>query len=348
MNKRTTTGAAPAAASQPARQGFYMAILAKGERVVAEWREYDKAVGKCWWQHVSAEPTQEKAPVPLENVVGYENVNKTIVEQALKRAPTLDETIEAAYHSYVSSDEIDLRYNCDIPPARMLKVGDELMYGNLDEVKVVAVRDEGRVIVFSYHKVESKSGQTIDHGTQYRATYWTEVLPKANGSSAFAKETKIYGAYSNSTLKSIISRALRGMDDTPKYQRDYTWALDDKERFLESVFAGRELGRFIFVQRPYPHVDQVLDGKQRINCLMEFVTSRIAYKGLFWHELSHSDRRRFEGRSVQFADLQEVRFTPADLMEIFLEVNVAGVPQSEEHLASVRQMLDEERAKEGV
>lgn len=354
MKKQAIAGAKPTAVpklpSMPLRQGFYWATQADGTKTVAEWRERGRNTGKRWYVYVSDDPTAEKKPVELDifksPVVAFTPASKADVMALLKRESTVDEKVEEVYQGLLRHGDLDERYVCEIPPSRQVKVGDPIIYGNLEDCRVVAVKDEGTIIVFSHRVIERKHGEERDLGTDYRAVYWNDVLPVVHGTTAFAKQSRLYGAYSNSTLKSVLSRALRSLDDSPAYQRDYVWTAKEKEMFLDSVFAGRELGRFIFIRREYPHIDQVLDGKQRINCLREFVTSRLAYRGVYWHELSHKDRQLFEGRSIQFADLPEERFTQADFMEIFLEVNIAGVPQSEEHLEHVKALLAAERAKQ--
>ena len=346
----TKSAASPLGSETPARQGFYHVTQANGAKLLAEWREHGKNTGKRWYIYVSEDPTVDKKPVELDiatsPVVAFTPASKTDVESMLKRELTGAERIESAYQSILKHGDLDERFDCEIPASRQVQVGDAIEYGSLHECAVVATRENGRIVIFTHRVIETKHGVTRDLGLDYRAVHWTDVLPRVESESAIGQRSRMHGAYMNSTLKAIISRAFRGLDDSPKYQRDYVWTLEDKERFIDSVFAGRELGRFIFIRREFPHVDQVLDGKQRINCLREFLTSRLQYRGLYWHELSRQDRLLFEGRSVQFAELPEERFTPADFIEIFLEVNVAGVPQSEEHLAHVRQMLADERAKE--
>ncbi len=49
---------------------------------------------------------------------------------------------------------------------------------------------------------------------------------------------------------------------------------------------------------------------------------------------------------VQIARVDEDRYTRADLLRIFLEVNAGGVPQSDEHLNHVRELLAAEEANE--
>lgn len=332
----------------PARQGFFLVTLETGASLVAEWREHDKKLGKRWYRYVSDDPTTPKAPVLLEKAVtAFEPASKAAVARLLARELTLAEKFERAYQAWRSTSEFYPRYECPIPPARRLAVGDELEVGMLRDCRVVELRDEGRVVIYSFRNIEHNYGNPKDLGTDYRACHWTEVLAKKHVQpTTLVAPMRLFNAYRNSTLDSLLHRMLRGMDDAPDYQRGYAWSYTDKERYLQSVFEGRELGRFIFVCQPYPRPDHVLDGKQRLNCLVEFITSQIAYKGVYWHELSSRDRSRIENRSVQYADLSSEQFSRAELLQIFLEVNAAGVPQTEEHLEHVRALLAKELASQ--
>jgi hypothetical protein len=338
-----------ATAAQPARQGFYRVTLEDDSELIAEWREHTKEAGKRWWQYVSDDPTVAKTPVPLDGVVEFTPADKKAVEQLLRRQLTNHEKIEAAYASFMSTESLNHRTPCLVPPGRQVGVGDALEVGLLRDVTAVALRDAGQVVIFSFRDVNHNYGNPQDLGIKYRAAHWTEVLIKRHvREDTLTLNSRMFNAYRSSTLDSVINRMLRGVDDAPDYQRGYAWSEKDKEMYLDSVFEGRELGRFIFIRRGYPLRDQVLDGKQRLNCLYEFVTSRLAYRGVYWHELSPRDRDRIENRSVQFAELHQDEFKRADFLQIFLEVNAAGVPQTEEHLAYVRSLLDAERAKESA
>ncbi len=330
------------ASTPPKRQGFYEVKLAQGEPFVADWRERDAKQGKVWWRHVSDDPTAEKKPVLLVGVIGWRNTDKATIEAALKREPTVAEKIEAA----VQAHQRDLhlyKYDPIGPPAnRTLRVGDDIELGALKNCKVVELRNDGRIVVFSYNRIDSNYGKPIDQGTHYMAVHWTNTvaLDKCRN-DAVVKDSTIYDGYRTTTLSSLLSRQLRGLNDSPVYQRGYRWTEVDQQRLLESLFAGREIGRFMFVDNPYPQLDEVLDGKQRLHCLWLFYTSQIAYKGLYWHELSIRDRDHIENRTVQYVDLPGTRFKKSDLLTIFLEVNAAGVPQTEDHLTKVRQQRDE-------
>lgn len=333
------------ATTPPKRQGFYEVQLIEGDKLIAEWRERDKAQGKVWWQHISDDPTVEKQPVLLTGVARWRNAEKAAIEAALKREPTVAERIDAVVARHLR--DVDLYdYHTAVPPAnRQLKPGDALELGALKDCKVFETRNEGRLVILSYHNLRRERGAVIDEGLDYRAVHWTEVVPTANNRTEhLVVDPLMYDGYRTSTLDSLLSRYLRGLEDSPDYQRGYVWTAEDKHRLLESLCNGREIGRFIFVSHPWPRKDEILDGKQRLTCLWEFFTSQIAYQGVYWHELSPRDRDRIEQRSIQYADLPSERYSKADLLRVFLELNAAGVPQTEEHLSKVREQLARELA----
>ena len=336
MNDKAFTSAV----TPPKRQGFYETKTIEGEAHIAEWREYDKNQGKTWWLHVSDDPTVAKKPVLLTGVVLWRQADKAAIDAALYRELTQDEQIDKAVKSYLVHSSLYEMRPVSPPANRLLKIGDPVELGALRECRVIALRDDGRVVVLTYRDIRSNYGKELDAGTAYRATHWTDVTPTSmNQATHLVREPVMYNGFRTSTLDSLFSRYLKGLDDNPAYQRGYAWSFEDKQRLLESLFAGREIGRFMFVANPYPGRDEIFDGKQRLTCLWEFFTSQIAFGDVYWHELSPRDRDRIEGRVIQWADLPGERYSRADLLKIFLEVNCAGVPQTEEHLQLVRDQL---------
>ena len=231
-------------------------------------------------------------------------------------------------------------------PTWTFEVGEQVNIGNLLNVKIISKHYDGRVLAVSYF--HHKSRDNPEPTELVGAWWWFDVFPlkPVHAESKFAVRNK-WRCYSNCGLSEILSNALcNEYRDNPDYQRDYVWQQSDKDSLIESCFKGREIGKFVFVRYPYPdNFTEVLDGKQRINALFEFCTSKFPYKGAFWHELSVRDRYEFEGIMIQKVTLESQHFSRVDLLEIFLDVNAGGVPQSEEHLNKVRAMLDAERKK---
>lgn len=336
MNTKDFTDASTA----PKRQGFYAVELDDGSGLIAEYRERLKAEGKQWWRWAADEPTLEKEPQLLTGVARWRNADKAAIDAALRREPTVAERIEAAVKDNARFYDI-YETNATAPPAnRQLQPGDAIELGALKDCKVIETRDEGRLVILSYRHLRRERGVETELGLAYRAAHWTQVVPTAsNRVDQLVSDPLMYDGYRTSTVSSLMSKQLRGLDDNPDYQRGYVWNAKDKERLLDSLFKGREIGRFIFVNQPYPQPDEILDGKQRMKCLWQFYTSQIAYKGVYWHELCCRDRDRIENRTVQYAELPASRYSKADLLRVFLELNAAGVPQSEEHLHKVRELL---------
>lgn len=343
MNRNPITPVSTA----PTRQGFYEAELDDGSRVIAEWRQLDKKQGKRWWKYTSAEPTQEKTPHPLEGVCGWRKAEPSAVAAALRREHTLDEHIEAALAHFAKHSDIQVAKLGTPPPNRQVAVGDAVELGNLRGCEVVAVREGGVMLVVTYRLLKREGPEMVDCGTGYRAAHWAELVPKAHfRQDDLVRKPVMHNAWHTNNLSELLGRISAGLDDSPVYQRQYVWTAADKAAFLDSLFSSRDLGRFILVRNPYPQLDEVLDGKQRMNCLWEFFTSRIAYRGVFWHQLTPHDRNRIENRLVQVAELSSTAYSRADLCRIFLDVNAGGVPQTEEHLAQVRAVLAHEMAQE--
>ncbi|MCC5613081.1 DUF262 domain-containing protein, partial [Nostoc sp. CHAB 5834] len=316
--------------------GFYWVELSgTPEPALAERRV--SASNEVEW--VKYPETITNPPTPAEQIRDEFSVMKEAtpseIASAKARVATEAEKIaDAIKHlSLMERDE----HRVPKPPARrLLKVGDEVVVGNLADCKVVALAEEGRVVVFTFKETLGRIKPVTHQG--YRAMNWYSVLLKKPKAPSFGRQA-LLNSYTTNTLSGFLSTALRGLEFNPDYQRGYAWSDSDKEKYLASVLQGRELGRFIIVNQPYPMLPEVLDGKQRLSCLLQFFLSEIPCNGVYWDELSFQDQNIFESRGVQVANLSSKQYSRADLLQIFLEVNAAGVPQTEEHLSHVRELL---------
>lgn len=330
----------------PVQQGFYEVQIRPEsigpielEQFVAEWRQRDKKAGKQWWVHVADEPTLEKKPVLLKDTVaGWRRAPKELVEKALARELTREERIARCYERYNQAHRLDGQWANPIapPPARELKIGMKVANNRGVVGTVVALFEENTLAV-----VEGE-----DPG-QFQVYHWLRVTPASDNlrTSNFFERSPFNDSFRSAHLEMVMHLVLiQGAIDNMDYQRDYVWELKDKENFIESVLLGRELGRFIFVA---PNCStgappQIIDGKQRLNALLEFMASKFPYQGAYWHELSYEDRRMMLNRTVQLLEIEPERVSRKLLLKIFLLANAAGVPQSPEHIARVQALYDAE------
>lgn len=257
------------------------------------------------------------------------------------------ERIEASYRQFVERN--GLPPSMPIPARRQLAVGDRVEYGKHPEPKVVAVHDGGAVVSISYEGTRHNYGRVIPTGTAYVTLPWFSVIPvKHQQESDLTSAATIQSQhlrFSQSLLWAVINRILSGdAVASSEYQRDYVWSDEDKDRYLDSVFTGREIGRFVFVRRTHPDKDQVLDGKQRLSALTELLLGYRSYKGLFWDQMSSQDRNYVANRTAQVCEVCERTLGRSGLLQLFLNLNAAGVPQTEQHLQHVRDLLAESQA----
>lgn len=330
---------------EPARQGFYRARLEDGSHLIAEWREHKKGEGKKWWQWVSDDPTVAKSPAPLEGVVSYQMAARAEVEALMHRELTRDERIAKCFQDF-SHHKSDWTH-VPQPARRQLVVGQPVLIGALRNPKVAALHHDGQVVTIEYETVKKQHGEEIPCGIGYQTWHWMDLLPLRENVASLPLRKRREIVYSTSSLDHIVSRYFsNGMRADPRYQRDYVWKQEDRDRLIDSLFRGKDIGRFIFVRNPYPQPDEILDGKQRLDAMLGFFASAYPFQGVYWDELSKRDRYAIEGKSVQFAELNSEEVGEVGLLEAFLDVNEAGVPQTEAHLAKVRLMYEEARQRE--
>lgn len=227
-------------------------------------------------------------------------------------------------------------------------IGEKVQYGALKDCNVEQVLHDGRFILINYHNTGNTYGQPYDKGRAYILVPWVSVHPLSTiKETKFARKRQIYG-YTQSHLDCVVGRAYNsGFWDDVTYQRDYVWTMEDKVRLLDSIFNGYDIGKFVFVIHPYPENRvEVLDGKQRLNAITQYKEGRYPYRGFYWNELSWVDKRMFNSVMMQFVDIDAERLSVADRLDIFLSLNRGGVPQTEEHIAKVQAMFEEELKKE--
>lgn len=237
--------------------------------------------------------------------------------------------------------------------SRRLSPGDELELGNLEDVVVLETSEDGRFALLSYTRTDNNYGKPIVTKNNYGVWAWIECFKKSETvDTEFRRKKSLAPAFMNSDVRSLLSTVFyRGVIDNPDYQREYVWSQEDKEALIESVFKERNLGTFLFVEHPYEKYEgrlEILDGKQRLGALADFYESKFPYKGRYFHELDRMDKHAFMGTMVQFAHLNGSRMTKAELLQVFLDVNHRGVPQTNEHIKKVERMLEDELAKESV
>lgn len=267
-----------------------------------------------------------------------------VVEKPLTRDEQIQYELGRKQSDYLKTTSDDLFVIIpDVPPSRFLKVGDKVEVGNLTDCVVCFVTLDQKFVVIDYIRVDENYGNPIKT-PDIGCWPWYDVIPLTNIKTTKLMMTDCSLRHSLITtgISGLLMKVLYfGVNPTPEFQRDYVWTPQDEENLIDSVFNSRDIGKFVFLKYPYPKDMDILDGKQRLNTLVRFTTSMFPYKGYYWHEIGRLDRHQFEDHTIQYAEIDASKMTEADKCRLFLNVNAAGVPQSEDHILKIKRKLAE-------
>jgi hypothetical protein len=135
-----------------------------------------------------------------------------------------------------------------------------------------------------------------------------------------------------------------GLDLNPSYQRGLVWGAERKRNLIRSLLMGLPINAIYLNSRHIMEPDRVVDGKQRITTILDFLGDRLDVPAEWFAEsdlipadalgatVGYSDltlpaQRRFRNTTV--ATYQTKLRTEAEERELFLLINYGGVPQGD-------------------
>jgi len=137
------------------------------------------------------------------------------------------------------------------------------------------------------------------------------------------------------------------------YQRDLCWNLEHKQNLINSLYRGLDLGRVIIYERTYEEVERqlkkgnletcfydVIDGKQRLNTLIEWKNNKFPdSNGYYFKDLSMvAQRTLLSSTNLGFFKIETNRIE--DILKVFLNNVVAGVPMDVNHVNKVQEVYN--------
>ena len=123
----------------------------------------------------------------------------------------------------------------------------------------------------------------------------------------------------------------------PPFQRPAVWSSDQKVRFVESIWLGYEIGRYVIYQPHNPtysrFTDALIDGQQRIRTILEYVAGGFPVFGYRYTELPLIDRRAFDFGTIFPKSEIKHTLSEAELRDIYNRLNYGGTPHTEDQRA---------------
>lgn len=140
-----------------------------------------------------------------------------------------------------------------------------------------------------------------------------------------------------------------GLDLNPLFQRGHVWKLEYKIKFVEFILKGGKAPMIMFNSPAYGNKSSnlsdiilLVDGKQRISALLEFLDNKIpVFNGFYRKDIVGIEmllKRRFITVCVNLLT------THKEILEWYVEINEGNVAHSEEELLRVKKLLSEELA----
>jgi hypothetical protein len=243
------------------------------------------------------------------------------------------------------------------PPPGLYKPGELVQVGRMPVGRVERVLADARVLIVSSPEAPTKENpnpaqdeesRTVFSCPSFKARKYLYEEPKTN----FLREhVKLY--YSQRFVSDLLFKVVDfGVDFNPPYQRGMVWDIEDKQLLIDSIFRGADIGKFVFLTREHEtkkNADgqqetlplyEILDGKQRLSALIEFVYDGFTYNGLRFSQMSESDRRFITNYSVNIAEIPKESMSEADILRLFIRLNTAGKPQDPDHLKKLQAELE--------
>jgi hypothetical protein len=258
---------------------------------------------------------------------------------------------EEQHKNTLLANQLEEALNCFMPknPTYFFEIGEKVTYGAHPNAKIVEIYENGLA-----YKVRLYGNKQVYHNTveydEFQTVPWINlrkfVTPEEQEKRIrFSKDDNVYLKQYNQAISSIFTSSYHfGMDLNVNYQREHVWSIEDKEALIDSILNKIEIGKFIFIRRPFNKTDpkaasyEVLDGKQRMTAITEFYEDRITYKGLTFSQLHWRDKIAFEQYQISYMEGENL--TEKQILETFIKFNTHGKVMSKEHLKKVQEMLD--------
>lgn len=227
-------------------------------------------------------------------------------------------------------------------PTRIFAIDERVQWGAMEETYIRQIFEGGLYYVIESMHVRRSRDKEPENELRYAE--WIEIFKyNQNNSITFTKEEEYRLTFLNSSMQSLLNMVYHfGVDFNVDYQRDHVWNLDDKLALIESIFNNIDIGKFTFVQRSLGHegkLYEILDGKQRLTAVCEFIEGRFPYKGVYFADLSFRDKHKITNHEIAWGYLENP--SRKAIFETFIKLNTCGRPMENKDIQKVKDLLDE-------
>jgi hypothetical protein len=134
------------------------------------------------------------------------------------------------------------------------------------------------------------------------------------------------------------AKKMLGKFPLPPWQRDSVWTLEQKVSFIQSAYLGYDLGSVVINEHMDLNDDKLatfsdclIDGQQRIECILDYTNNTFPVYGLLWKELVRGEQNRFLMREI--GKRMVSCFDEEKLKQVYNHLNFSGTRHKESERA---------------
>lgn len=129
------------------------------------------------------------------------------------------------------------------------------------------------------------------------------------------------------------------LEISPDFQRDYVWTEKQKQEYLEYILKGGISGKDIYLnQRGWMNTFEgkmvLVDGKQRINAVLEFLDDKVKVFGCYYSEIESN----FIPSHIDFIFHVNDLSSRKEVLQWYIDLNTGGTAHTEEEIHKVKLM----------
>jgi len=260
--------------------------------------------------------------------------------------------IEILFDNAFYSSTYNVRKHHSFPDTYTLNVGDKCIYGAWNNCSIVAKDNRGYYYVKCYPSDWTvKKNPEIANNAQYVVKHWRHIFPDNSNPSIINFERSNVN-YSNMCIGSVISKYFDfGIDVNPEYQRGSVWTEEQKILLIDSIYRNINIGSLVLVEKQWfddkhnitSEMYEILDGKQRLSAIIDYVSSKFPYKGKYYYELSEGTRNTFENQSILLGilvlDKKDNIYNRKKVIEQFIRLNECGTTMEKSIIDKAKEMI---------
>lgn len=238
-----------------------------------------------------------------------------------------------------------------------MKINDIVLVPNeMKKAEIIAINKniatvKGKIKIREYHKDKDKEKEIIDfypltalRKEKYSSTNLSEEnkfggLIKWNG--IFIEKIEIYSPLI--VLYRKYNEDLINLN--PIYQRDLVWTKKQKEEYILAILKSTaEINPTLiqeYNEEKKEGIFEVLDGKQRLTSLFDFIEDKFKVEGKLFSELSSKDVYKILNYDVKYVRLMSYDDKiPLDFkLNYFLMINAKGTKINDKDIKKVEDLL---------